>query len=160
LAGTKRTQKVLELIGRMKIRPTTEELGAEHPVREAMLPERLRDWRAKLSAKAKQEKRYRFYSLYGMVSHPDTLRAAWRQVRANGGAPGVDGVSIEQIEMEGEEAFLGELVRELKEKTYRAGAVRRVYIQKANGKNEAAGNPEHPGPGGAERRRVDPGTDL
>ena len=95
----------------MKIRPTTEELAAEHSVREAMLPERLRDWRAKLSAKAKQEKRYRFYSLYGMVSHPDTLRAAWTQVRANGGAPGVDGVSIEQIEREGEEAFLAELVR-------------------------------------------------
>jgi len=86
LAGTKRTQKVLELIGRMKIRSKTEELEAEHPVREALLPERLRDWRAKLSAKAKQEKRYRFYSLYGMVSHPETLRAAWKQVRANGGA--------------------------------------------------------------------------
>jgi RNA-directed DNA polymerase len=141
LAGTKRTQKVLELIGRMKIRPTTEKLEAEHPVREAMLPERLRDWRAKLSAKAKQEKRYRFYSLYGQVSHPETLRAAWRQVRANGGAPGVDGVSIEQIEREGEEAFLAELVRELKEKTYRAGAVRRVYIQKANGKMRPLGIP-------------------
>src|ERR1700733_14103344 len=100
----------------MENQPTTEKEQESLSMREAMLPPKLRDWRAKLSAKAKQEKRYRFYSLYGMVSHPDTLRAAWRQVRANGGAPGVDGVSIEQIEREGEEAFLGELVRELKEK--------------------------------------------
>lgn len=126
----------------MKIQPTTEE--AERPeltVREARLPPRLRDWRAKLSAKAKQEKRFRFYSLYGLVSHPETLRAAWAQVRANRGKPGVDGVSIEEIEREGEEAFLEKLARELKEKTYRTGAVRRVYIPKANGKRRPLGIP-------------------
>jgi RNA-directed DNA polymerase len=125
----------------MKIRPTTEELAAEHSVREAMLPERLRDWRAKLSAKAKQEKRYRFYSLYGLVRDPETLREAWAQVRANRGRPGVDGVSIEQIEKEGESAFLEKLAQEMKEKTYRAGAVRRVYIPKANGKLRPLGIP-------------------
>src|SRR5437660_4726448 len=86
--------------------PTTGKLEAELQVREAMLPAKLRDWRAKLSTKAKQEKRFRFYSLYGLVGDPETLRAAWMQVRANGGAPGVDGVSIEQIEKEGVEAFL------------------------------------------------------
>lgn len=102
----------------MKVQPTTEEAEKELTVREAGLPPKLRDWRAKLSAKAKQEKRYRFYSLYGLVSHPETLREAWAQVRANGGKPGVDGVSIEQIEREGEEAFLEELARELREKTY------------------------------------------
>src|SRR5438045_4383111 len=110
--------------------PTTGKLEAELQVREEMLPAKLRDWRAKLSTKAKQEKRFRFYSLYGLVSHPETLRAAWTQVRANGGAPGVDGVSIEQIEKEGVEAFLLELGRELAQKRYRTGAVRRVYIPK------------------------------
>ncbi len=40
-------------------------------MREAMLPEKLCIWRAKLSTKAKQEKRFRFYSLYGLISHPD-----------------------------------------------------------------------------------------
>jgi len=121
--------------------PTTGKLRAELGVREALLPAKLRDWRAKLSAKAKQEKRYRFYSLYGLVSHPETLRAAWAQVRANGGAPGVDGVSIEQIEKEGEEAFLEQLGHELVVKSYRAGAVRRMYIPKANGKQRPLGIP-------------------
>lgn len=106
-----------------------------------MLPPKLRDWRAKLSAKAKQEKRFRFYSLYGPVSHPETLRAAWAQVRANRGGAGVDGVTIEQIEREGEEILLDELARELREKTYRAGPVRRVHIPKANGKMRPLGIP-------------------
>jgi len=125
----------------MKVQPTTEEAEKELTVREAGLPPKLRDWRAKLSAKAKQEKGYRFYSLYGLVSHPETLREAWAQVRANGGKPGVDGISIEQIEREGEEALLEELAREPKEKTYRTGAVRRVYIPKANGKMRPPGIP-------------------
>lgn len=121
--------------------PTTEERIKVHSIREAQLPVKLRDWRAKLSTKAKQEKRFRFYSLYGMVSHPDTLRAAWTQVRANGGSAGVDGVSIEQIEREGVEAFVEKLARELREKTYRAQAVRRVYIPKAGGKLRPLGIP-------------------
>lgn len=125
----------------MKNFPTTGKLEAERRVREAMLPEKLRDWRAKLSAKAKQEKRFRFYSLYGLVSHPETLRAAWAQVQANGGAPGVDGVSIEQIEKEGVEAFLQKLGCELAEKRYCTGAVRRVYIPKGNGKLRPLGIP-------------------
>jgi RNA-directed DNA polymerase len=113
----------------------------ELTVREAALPTKLRDLRAKLSAKAKQEKRFRFYSLYGLVRDPETLRAAWVQVRANRGKPGVDRVSIEQIEKEGEENLLAKLAQELKEKTYRAGAVRRVYIRKANGKMRPLGIP-------------------
>lgn len=91
--------------------------------------------------KAKQEKRFCFYSLYGLVSHPETLRAAWAQVQANGGGPGVDGVRIEEIEKEGVEAFLQKLGCELAEKRYRTGAVRRVYIPKSNGKLRPLGIP-------------------
>ena len=110
-------------------------------MREAGLPPKLRDWRAKLSAKAKQEKRFRFYSLYGMICDPETLRAAWAKVRANAGAPGVDGVSIEQIEREGVEAFLKDIEEDLKQKRYRCGAVRRKYIHKPNGKLRPLGIP-------------------
>jgi RNA-directed DNA polymerase len=122
-------------------RSKTEEQAKELSIREAMLPGKIRDWRAKLGTKAKQEKRYRFYSLYGQISHPETLQAAWQQVRANAGAPGVDGISIAQIEHQGLERWLEELGEELRNKTYRCQGVRRVYIPKANGKMRPLGIP-------------------
>src|ERR1700736_2309594 len=120
---------------------TTEKRGGELTLREAILPAKVSDWRAKLSTKAKQEKRFRFYSLYGLIGHAETLKGAWHQVRANGGAAGVDGISIEQIEHQGAEQWLEALGKELREKTYRCGAVRRVYIPKANGKLRPLGIP-------------------
>src|SRR5664279_4897393 len=123
--------------------PTTEHVVEELTIREAILPPKLRELRQKLSQKAKQQKRFRFYSLYAHVCRPDTLQAAWDAVRRNQGAPGVDGVSIEQIAAtpESEAAFLDELQRSLKERTYCTQAVRRVYILKPNGKLRPLGIP-------------------
>ena len=123
---------------------TTGNVADEEPVKaDPGMPPKLMAWRQKLSEKAKQEKKFRFYSLYNLVFHPDTLRWAWTLVRRNKGAPGVDGVTFEQIEQPegGVERFLGELEKELKEKTYKAQFVRRVYIEKENGKLRPLGIP-------------------
>ena len=69
------------------------------------------------------------------------LRHAYQCCRANHGAPGVDAVRFEVIEACGAEAWLGELAKKLKEKTYQAEAIRRVYIPKPNGKLRPLGIP-------------------
>jgi len=127
----------------MEIKPTTEEVVEELSFREALLPPSLQELRQKLGQKAKQAKRYRFYSLYALVCRSDVLQAAFAAVKRNEGAPGVEGVSLEQITAtpESEAAFLNEIERSLKEKTYRAQSVRRVYILKANGKLRPLGIP-------------------
>ena len=123
--------------------PRTEQVEEEISFREALLPPTLRELRQKLGQKAKQQKRFRFYSLYAHICRRDTLEAAWRAVQRNDGAPGVDGVSIEQIAAspESEAVFLAELQRSLQEHTYRTQPVRRVYIKKQNGKLRPLGIP-------------------
>lgn len=104
---------------------------------------KLDSWRQKLSDKAKQDKKFRFYSLYHFICHPITLKAAWKQVRRNKGSAGVDGVTIAMIEQQegGVERLLVELGEELKSKSYRTQPVLRVYIEKEDGSKRPLGTP-------------------
>ena len=87
-----------------------------------------------LHAKAKAEPAFRFYALYDKIYREDILAHAYAQCYANKGAPGVDGQHFAQVEEYGVERWLGELALALRQETYRADSIRRVFIPKANGK--------------------------
>lgn len=106
-------------------------------------PEKVQKLQITLYRKAKAKPEYRFWSLYGEVQRADVLEAAWRRVKANAGAAGVDGVSIEELAADAqmEAAWLKALREELHRKTYRPAPVRRVKIPKASGGTRGLGIP-------------------
>ena len=106
-------------------------------------PEKIRELQRKLYQKAKQEKEYRFYLLYDKVYRQDVLNHAYCLVKANKGAPGVDGETFESIGKRegGVEGYLEKIAGELKRKEYRPKPVRRVYIPKPDGGKRPLGIP-------------------
>lgn len=98
--------------------------------------------RTKLADKAKREPKFQFYCLYGHIQRLDVLRIAWEQVKKNGGCAGIDNVSIKSFDSEEKvQNFLISLQQELKNKTYRPMALKRVMIPKPNGKLRPLGIP-------------------
>lgn len=120
---------------------TTTEPGWLTEKKGIIMPEFVSRLRRKLYQKAKHEPGFRFYTIYVHIYQKDIIRAAWELVKANGGAPGIDGVTIEEV-IEGKHGAIGaEIIDELKTKTYKAKPVKRVYIQKQNGKLRPLGIP-------------------
>jgi len=104
-------------------------------------PDKIRSLQRKLYCKAKVEPDFRFYVFYDKICREDILRHAYALVRANAGAPGVDGMTFEQIDASGLEAWLASLRNELVTKTYQPDPVRRVMIPKPGGGERPLGIP-------------------
>ncbi|WP_058300475.1 group II intron reverse transcriptase/maturase [Gorillibacterium timonense] len=103
--------------------------------------ENVQQLREKLGHAAKTSKSRRFHALYDKVSREDVLWEAWRCVRGNKGAAGVDGETLADIEKKGEALFIEECRERLIQKRYRPQPVRRHYIPKKDGRKRPLGIP-------------------
>jgi len=104
-------------------------------------PAKVRQLQNRLWAAAKQSEGRRFHALYDRIYRPDVLWEAWERVRANRGAAGVDGLTLEAVEAYGVEKMLDELSCDLSAGIYRPVAVRRVEIPKPDGQKRPLGIP-------------------
>ena len=107
-----------------------------------LIKENVRALQRKLYLKAKHQPTFWFYSLYDKVYRSDVLQHAYDRVRQNKGSPGIDGETFESIETGiGRTAYIQEIQKTLKAKTYRAMPVKRVEIPKSNGETRPLGIP-------------------
>jgi len=103
--------------------------------------DKVRELQRRLYVAAKRSSTRRFHALYDRICRGDVLREAWKRVRSNGGAAGVDGESIRAIEESGVDAFLEGIQADLQAGNYRPLPVKRRYIPKADGKQRPLGIP-------------------
>ncbi len=103
--------------------------------------DKVRQLQRQLWAAAKRAPGRRFHALYGQMCRGDVLHEAWKRVRRNKGAAGVDRVTISEVEQYGVRRFLKELGEVLRAGEYGAQVVRRAYIPKADGAKRPLGIP-------------------
>jgi RNA-directed DNA polymerase len=103
--------------------------------------DKVRQLQRRLWAAAKRSPERRFHALYDRICRSDVLREAWRRVKRNRGAAGVDRQTLGEVEELGVERFLEELQSELRAGAYRPRAVLRRYIPKADGRKRPLGIP-------------------
>ena len=101
----------------------------------------LQDLRRKIYLKAKSDKTWQFWGLYVHVCKMETLQSAYRDVKNNNGAPGIDGVTFNDIEKDGIEDFLEQIQNELASGMYRPMRNRVKEIPKGNNKVRVLGIP-------------------
>ena len=109
--------------------------GPNHPT------DKVRELQRSLYRTAKKDRKRRFHALYDRIAREDVLAEAWRRVRSNKGAGGIDGETLSMVEQRGVGVFLAEVRTALLEKRYRPRPVRRVYIPKSDGKQRPLGIP-------------------
>jgi len=114
--------------------------GSNHP-RGREPEDKVRQLQRRLCAAAKRHRERRFHALYDRIARGDVLARAWKLVKENKGAAGVDALTIAALEEYGIERFLEELRVVLVAGTYRPAAVLRRYISKADGKKRPLGIP-------------------
>lgn len=103
--------------------------------------EKVQQLQEKLGHVAKENSKRKFHALYDKVYRWDVLCEAWRRVKANKGAAGVDAMTLSAVEEQGEMNFLKDCERALKEGNYHPQPVRRHYIPKKDGKPRPLGIP-------------------
>lgn len=106
-----------------------------------MRPDNVRKLQRRLWAAAKQSPERRFHALYDRIFRADILEEAWKRVRANRGAAGVDGLTLAEVESYGVERLLGELQEDLRAGRYRPAPTRRQVIPKPDGGRRPLGIP-------------------
>jgi len=128
-------------VGRASTREgMTGSTGSNHPEGRESL-DKVRQLQRRLWSTAKRQPGRRFHALLDRIYRRDVLWEAWRRVKKNRGAAGVDAMTLAAVEQVGVEGFLADLGAQLQAGTYRPSAVRRRYIPKADGRQRPLGIP-------------------